>query len=313
MDINSVKDSIESAKGLLSAAAPTLESVKSTLLGGLSPDVSKISSLTATATAAVGNLTSAIDGMADITSSFAAGKKGLGEVKSLIDSARTKVGDVKSALGSIAAITQGSGTAETSKETDITANDKEGAPYKELTREQAMAYDSNGLKHYMNIFLETLTAEGVTFTQLGARRWAVDVEDNKVYGNAFLERQSSKTFKTLDSDGKLYWLSDYNSRHYYGEAVDIGGSLEAILDKVARSAKVLDVMHHFGICMQIETSESGHSKGTHYHCSTDGDNPQTKWWGVVNRIRESNGLRTYTVVVASDYYETEKKNPVQYA
>lgn len=183
----------------------------------------------------------------------------------------------------------------------------------DITSEEAMKYDDNGLKHFINLFLDELKNEKINFTLQGGRRWAVNRDDEKVFGNAFLKQQTEEAYKTLDSDGKYYWLSDYNSRHYYGEAVDIAGELDGLLESIAKNDKVLNIMHQFGICMQVETSQSGHSKGTHFHCSTDPNKPQTKWWGIVNKIRQKNGLKLYTVVSDSQYTEKETANKVEIA
>jgi archaellum component FlaC len=178
-----------------------------------------------------------------------------------------------------------------------------------------MAYDGDGMKHFMNVFISTLNSESIPYKALGKRRWAVDKEDKKVYGNAFCQRETSELYKTLDSDGKLYWLGDFNSRHYYGEAVDIEptSTFDDLLEKICLSEKVLDCMHKYGISLQLEVSKSGHSKGTHFHCSTDRNNPQSKWWGIVNKRRLASDLTPYAVILKRDYYEEETKNEIQIA
>jgi len=178
-----------------------------------------------------------------------------------------------------------------------------------------MAYDGDGMKHFMNVFIDTLNSEGIPYEPKGKRRWAVDKDDNKVFGNAFCQRETSELYKTLDSDGQLYWLGDYDSRHYYGEAIDIEptSSFDDLLEKICLSDKVLDCMHKYGICIQVEVSKSGYSKGTHFHCSTDRNNPQAKWWGIVNKRRSASNLNTYTVILQRDYYEKETKNDIQIA
>lgn len=305
--ISGAKDAVGQGKSALSGVQGAKDTITNTILGGGTSSSSDISSLNAgtesaltSASSAVSNLKSVSSEVPEIGSDMKNLNDSLKDAQSSMDNAKTSGSD-----------TEKSDTSQTVKVID--EKDSEIYDQINITKEEGMAYDENGLKHFMNIWLDIMGSEKIPFTTLGTRRWAVNAEDSKVYGNAFLQKQSSKIFKTLDSDQKLYWMSDYNSRHYYGEAVDITGDLQEILDAVAKSDNVLDCMHKFGICMQIETSESGHSKGTHFHCGTDPDNPQTKFWGVVNRIRETNKMSKYTVVVNSDFYELETKNPVELA
>lgn len=179
-----------------------------------------------------------------------------------------------------------------------------------------MAYDGNGQKHYINKFIGVMSAEGMPFIVLAERRWAVDRTDQKVYGDAFLQKQSTQTFKTLDSDGLLYWYADFESRHYYGEAVDIAptSSMSDLLTAMCLNDNVCDIMWKYGICTQIEIEETGPAKGTHFHCGTDRDNPQTKWWGIVNKRRTENNIdKLYPVIIESQYYEENTKNPTEIA
>ena len=305
--ISGAKDAVNQGKSALNGVQGAKDTITNTILSGGTASSSDISSLNSGTESALTSASSAVSNLNTVSSEV---PEISGDMKNLNNS----LNDAQSSMNN--AKTSGSNTEKTDTSQTVKVVDEEDSEIYgqiNISKEEGMAYDGNGLKHIMNIWLGIMGSEGISFTTLGTRRWAVDTEDNKVYGNAFLQRQSSKTFKTLDSDGKLYWLSDYNSRHYYGEAVDITGDLQGILDAVAKSDNVLDCMHKFGICMQIETREAGHSKGTHFHCSTDSDNPQTKFWGVVNRIRETNKMSKYTVVVNSDFYELETKNPVELA
>jgi len=230
-------------------------------------------------------------------------------ITSKVDSVKSSISNAKATASNIASKLTAKNEGEISqKDTVQEAESKES----EKTFEEAMSYDGNGLKHFMNEFLNVMNSEGIGYTLLGARRWAVDKKDKKVYGNAFVMRQTSEIYKTLDSDGELYWLSDYNSRHYYGEAVDISpsGTFDKLLEDICLSDKVLDCMHKYGICLQLEVSHSGHSKGTHFHCSTDQTGAQTKWWGIVNKRRANTKMKTYTVIIKGDYYEEETKNEI---
>ncbi len=244
---------------------------------------------------------------------------GLSIATKLKDSVESKIGETKasiegtlSAIGNISSSLSGQNTGETSQKKDLAEIKDDNDTGGNMDFSEAMAYDGNGLKHFMNEFIGIMNSEGIPYIMKGTRRWALDKYDNKVYGNAFTMRETSEIYKTLDSDGLMYWLSDYNSRHYYGEAIDIepAGSFDALLDKMCLSEKLLDFMHKYGICVQLEVSKSGHSKGTHFHISTDHNNSQPKWWGIVNKRRKADNLSLYVVILGRDYFEEETKNDI---
>lgn len=298
---SSLGDKLSSAKNILNGAKTEIDgvkgvvnSVKDGILQNLPISSEKIDKITNVSSVLSSNLGGVMDGLSKIeglSSKF-------DEYSSKLSSAKNLVSGLKSKLSGL-------------KKNKTDSNPTNEEP--ELTEKDYIAYDENGLKHFMNVFLDTLKSENISFELLGTRRWAVTTEDEKVFGNAFLCQQGTEVYKSLDSDGKYYWMSDYNSRHYYGEAVDITGNLSEILESIAINDNVLDVMHTFGICLQYETSQSGFSKGTHFHCSTDADNPQTKWWGIVNQIREKYNLKFYTVIASSPFYEKETTNAIQIA
>lgn len=296
---------ISDAQNIVGSVSNDVASVKNSIMNNIEAGKEQIANIKNAASDALNKGQTALNKLNSISDSISSTiSSNLSSAKTLFNQAKKDITKIEDGKAHIT-------TATDTKSTDI----KDSSVYDKLTlsKDEAMAYDSNGMKHFMNIWLGTMSEEGIPYTTLGMRRWALTVEDEKVYGNAFLERQSSETYKTLDSDGIRYWLSDYNSRHYYGEAADITGPLSTILETIALNDNVLDVMHHYGICIQLETSQSGHSKGTHFHGSTDKDNPQTKWWGIVNQIRDKNGLKLYTVVPNSEYYEIETKNEVKFA
>lgn len=231
-------------------------------------------------------------------------------VTSKIESVSSSLEGAKATANNIISKVKDVNEGETTQEESIKEEEKKG---KEEDFDTMMAYDGNGLKHFMNDFVNVMNSEGIPYKLLGCRRWAVDKNDKKVYGNAFVMRETSEIYKTLDSDGELYWLSDYNSRHYYGEAVDIEptSSFDDLLEKICLSDRVLDCMHKYGICIQLEVSKSGYSKGTHFHCSTDRSSSQSKWWGIVNKRRAADNLETYAVILKRDYYEDEVKNNIE--
>jgi len=240
------------------------------------------------------NLTDSIDKLGS-SLDFSNAKSALSLAKNLFNEAKDLTNDINNVIV---------------EESSIKKNEIKN--FDESNPQADMEYDPNGLKHFMNIWLGVMSTEGMPFAILATRRWAVTKEDKTVYGNAFTEQQSTETYKTLDSDNNLYWYSDFNSRHYYGEAVDIKptSSMSDLLEKMCLNDNVCNIMHKYGICMQVETSQVGPAKGTHFHVSTERNSPQTNWWSIVNRMRIENKLETYVVIAESEYYEEETKNSV---
>lgn len=54
---------------------------------------------------------------------------------------------------------------------------------------------------------------------VSARRWAVDEYGNKVDGNAFVKKNGY--YKCMNAIGETMYFKKNNSRHLYGEAIDI--------------------------------------------------------------------------------------------
>lgn len=310
--LSSLEETIRSKSiGSLTSGNPIGEDMANNAKTDISNITSSASSLASSIQDNVNNTISSISSQA---SSLVNGvKEGLdnmkNEVSSKLESVKSLLDNAKTSASNIVTNIQDKNTGKITEESTI-IDDSESQ--KDLNIEESMAYDSNGLKHFMNEFISVMNSEGIPYVMKGTRRWALDKNDNKVYGNAFTMRETSEIYKTLDSDGNMYWLSDYNSRHYYGEAIDIepSSSFDDLLEKICLSKPVLDCMHKYGICIQLEVSKSGHSKGSHFHCSTSQDNSQTKWWGIVNKKRSSEKLSTYVVILKRDYYEKETKNDI---
>ena len=297
----SIKSGTPLPEDLISSTKENLENITS----GASALVTSIENT-------VGDLTSSlqdkslgsIDGIQDTISTLK------NEISDKISSVKNSLESSKASIVNIISSIQDNSKGLTSVESSVI--DSATGAVSDMSFEEAMAYDSNGLKHFMNEFISTMNSENIPYTLKGTRRWALDKDDNKVYGNAFVMRETSDIYKTLDSDGNMYWLSDYDSRHYYGEAIDIEptSSFDDLLEKICLSKKTLDCMYRYGICIQLEVSKSGHSKGTHFHCSTDQEGSQSKWWGIVNKRRMSDNLNTYVTILKRDYYEKETSNEV---
>ena len=206
--ISGAKDAVNQGKSALNGVQGAKDTITNTILSGGTASSSDISSLNSGTESALTSASSAVSNLNTVSSEV---PEISGDMKNLNNS----LNDAQSSMNN--AKTSGSNTEKTDTSQTVKVVDEEDSEIYgqiNISKEEGMAYDGNGLKHIMNIWLGIMGSEGVSFTTLGTRRWAVDTEDNQEYGNAFLQRQPSKTFKTLDSDGKLYWLSDYNSRHY---------------------------------------------------------------------------------------------------
>lgn len=175
-------------------------------------------------------------------------------------------------------------------------------------------YDANGLKHFMNSLLKLLDNSNINYKFLAGRRKALDISGNIAYGNAFIEKTGTNTFKTLDSDNRIYWFEGRDSRHYYGEAVDIkpsdGKTFSDLLDTICLNDTITDFMHLYGLCIQYETLTSGAAEGSHFDISTEPGDAQLKWWSIVNKIRLNSSKYTYPQNAASSFYETPVNNNV---
>ena len=203
---------------------------------------------------------------------------------------------------------------DTSSRTESLITDDGTKEMKELeldTSEAVMAFDGNGLKHYMNVLIDIMSQQGIPFKIIAGRRWAVDPDDNIVEGNAFTKRAGK--YKVLTDTGDLLWFSSHNSRHLYGEAFDIvptSGSFSDLLTKICLDHKVIKCMNVYGICLSVETTEGGSAAGSHFHISTD-TNYQTLFWEVANEKRERAHFKLLNPVTKSIYYQDEILNKVQ--
>lgn len=182
------------------------------------------------------------------------------------------------------------------------------------SRKEYMVYDSQtGLKHYMIYLLSLLDKCGIKYNMIAGRRYALDVSGNHVEGDAFVRKSRYDVYQTLDSDGNIYWFSNNSSRHYYGEAVDIipkGITYSELIESLCTNDSIMDMMHQFGLSVQMEKLEAGAGKGEHLCISTLGGDTAVSWWKIVNQIRSKHNLTTYTVILQSSYMSEEIKNPI---
>lgn len=177
-----------------------------------------------------------------------------------------------------------------------------------------MEYDQHtGLKNYITYFLTLMDKSGIKYNMVAGRRYALDISGNKTEGDAFVKKRGYKAYKTLDSDGNIYWFSNNASRHYYGEAIDIipeGITYSELLESLCVNDNIMDMMHHFGLSVQMENIEAGAGKGEHLCISTIGGDTASTWWKIVNQIRLNHKLTTYTAILQSSYMSEEIKNSI---
>lgn len=324
-ELNELENKIKNTQKTVDSINTKAEQIQSTLNTSISNAINitnnvntqlsqqVLDSVTNSAALIAGLGSSALDNVNNIVGDFK-GDLSLKEIPNLINNVKSCVSCVSSignnlknsALGNILGLNKNSSEIpEDSSISDVSTN-------LDYTKEELMAYDPNGLKHFMNIFIDSLNRNNISYQILASRRYAVDRNDQIVYGNAFIQKEQTSTYKTLDSDNKLYWFSDLDSRHYYGEAIDIigGGSLSDLLESIYLKDDVLRTMHKFGICIQVEVSETGAAKGTHFHCSTEPNEPQTIWWGLVNKKHQQLKLPLYSIIINSEYYEEPTLNNV---
>ena len=106
---------------------------------------------------------------------------------------------------------------------------------------------------------------------VSARRWAVDESGKKVDGNAFVMKNG--LYKCKNAQGDVMYFSSPNSRHLYGEAIDIindGMSFDEIMERVWADANVIKDMLDAGLGAFIEqTTDDLGVKSKHYHFGTD--------------------------------------------
>jgi hypothetical protein len=114
-----------------------------------------------------------------------------------------------------------------------------------------------GLKDFMkDIYRAIDESSGHKIKLVGARRYAVDTNGEKVEGNAFVK--SGDKFKCKDARGNVMYINTNNSRHLYGEAIDIinnGIAFNDILkNHIFGNGSVLKLMYDHGVSAYIEVS-----------------------------------------------------------
>ena len=100
-------------------------------------------------------------------------------------------------------------------------------------------------------------------------------------------------YKCVNAKDQTMYFQSVNSRHLYGEAIDIiqGGdslSFDGLLsDYLLTNEAILKHMFNNGICCYIEQSkDAGGNSVTHYHLGTDPDYQHT-WWMKVKQANKN--------------------------
>lgn len=140
-----------------------------------------------------------------------------------------------------------------------------------------------GLKPELKTVYRALKAICPNINLVSARRWAVDENGNRVDGNAFVKKNG--LYKCCNAKGQIMFFKENNSRHLYGEAIDIinkqGQDFNAIVTTIMNDQTFLGVMADNGCALCIEqTSDDCGAKTKHYHIGTDADIQET-WWDSV--------------------------------
>lgn len=161
-----------------------------------------------------------------------------------------------------------------------------------------------GLKTYMKeIYNAIVEASGNKVKLVSARRWAVDEYGNKVDGNAYVTKNGY--YKCMNAIGEVMYFKKNNSRHLYGEAIDIinnnGISFSELMTNIImKDGNTLRLMYNNGVSAYIEQAQDDTSVTTkHYHIGTD-TTKQKEFWSSVKAILGSDKIPG-TLITFSNY------------
>lgn len=167
-----------------------------------------------------------------------------------------------------------------------------------------------GLKSYMKDVYKAIAEETNGNVKLvAARRWAVDANGNKVEGNAFLENHGY--YKCVNAVGDTLYFKQNNSKHLYGEAIDIinGNGIgfnELMTNVIMKSSNILTLMYNNGLSAYIEQAQDDNGVITkHYHIGTD-TIKQKEFWNSVKAVNNKSSIIPGTYIDYSNYYSKNK-------
>jgi predicted nucleic acid-binding Zn finger protein len=137
---------------------------------------------------------------------------------------------------------------------------------------------------------------------VSARRWAADEYGNKIDGNAFVVKNGY--YKCMNAMGSVMYFKKNNSRHLYGEAIDIINDgidfMELMTDVIMKNPEVLKLMYNYGISAYIEQAKDDTGVTTkHYHIGTD-TVKQAEFWASVKAILGNDKIPG-TLITFSNY------------
>lgn len=160
-----------------------------------------------------------------------------------------------------------------------------------------------GLKDYMkDIYRAIAEASDNKIRLVSARRWAVDEYGNKIDGNAFVIKNGY--YKCMNAMGAVMYFKRNNSRHLYGEAIDIINSgmdfMELMTDVIMKNPEVLRLMYDYGVSAFIEQAKDDTGVMTkHYHIGTE-TIKQAEFWASVKAILGNDKIPG-TLITFSNY------------
>lgn len=171
---------------------------------------------------------------------------------------------------------------------------------------------TEGLKPCMIEMVSAINeATSGKFSLVSARRYAVDQDGNIKEGNAFVKRKSDGKYKVKSSNGQIYWMSNNNSKHLYGEAIDIinsGQSYNDILNQIIFNDHCLYVMYKNGLSLASESNANTESIASkHWHIGTETES-QNNWWNSVYQVRKSWSFGEGTQYAVPNYADYAKNN-----
>lgn len=207
-------------------------------------------------------------------------------------------------------------TKENNNTSDVQSNTEQGDLDTEdqvIKQEDKVANSDiplTGLKPYMKDLYKAIAEETNGKVKLvAARRWAVDAEGNKVEGNAFLENHGY--YKCVNAIGDTLYFKQNNSKHLYGEAIDIINSNgigfnDLMTNVIMKSSNILTLMYNNGISAYIEQAQDDNGVITkHYHIGTD-TAKQKEFWNSVKAVNNKSSIIPGTYIDFSSYYSKNK-------
>ena len=166
-----------------------------------------------------------------------------------------------------------------------------------------------GLKDFMKELYRLIAAATDNKIKLvSARRWAVNELGQKIDGNAFVKKNGY--YKCMNAIGDVLYFKSNNSRHLYGEAIDIINvdmDFSDLMTKVImRNKDILLLMYQNGVSAYIEQSKDDIGTTTkHYHLGTD-TIKQKEFWASVKAVLGSDKIPG-TLINFTNYMKNNNK------